>query len=125
VTERAEVNPAHAVTVIDFSPETMASIVAHIEVSTAFEHFVYREAELDAIWSLTGFSLRTETDPATREAVHTLHQAAHRAHDLIGENRALGRRRDESRRGTHECVRHVRDRARLAAPRGPVLLSTG
>jgi hypothetical protein len=81
------VNPAHIVSVIDFSPATLANILAHIEVSTTFEHYVYREAELDAVWSLTDFSLRTERDVAVRAAVTDLHEAAHRAHDLLGEHR--------------------------------------
>ena len=80
-------NPAHAVPVLDFSPETLAAIVAHLDASVAFEHLVYRESELDAIWSLTGFSLRGEKDLARREDVATLHQAAHEAHDLLGERR--------------------------------------
>src|SRR5438105_13997363 len=33
-----DLNPAHIVTVTDFSPETLRNIVAHLEVSTDFEH---------------------------------------------------------------------------------------
>jgi hypothetical protein len=77
------------VTVIDFEPETLSAILAHIGVSTAFEHFVYREAELDAVWSLTDFYMQTERDAAAREAAAVLHRAVHRAHDFIGENRPL------------------------------------
>ncbi len=84
---RATVNPAHIVNVIDYSPETLASILAHLEASTAFEHFVYREAELDAIWSLTGFLLRGEKNADTRETLAGLHRAAHEAHDFLGEHR--------------------------------------
>lgn len=78
------VNPAYIVTVRDFSPETLEAIAAHLDVSTDFEHFVYREAELDAIWSLTGFALSQTRDTA----VARLHECAHRAHDLVGEGRA-------------------------------------
>ena len=77
------VNPAHIVTVRDFSPETLQDIAAHLEVSTDFEHLVYREAELDAIWSITGFALYQRPDAA----VARLHEGAHRAHDLVGEGR--------------------------------------
>ena len=52
-----ELNPEHIVTVADFSPVTLRSMIAHLEVSTAFEHLIYREAELDAIWTITGFYL--------------------------------------------------------------------
>jgi len=81
------VNPAHIVTVCDFSPDTLKVIAAHLEVSTDFEHLVYREAELDAIWSITGFFLAERPDPAQREALMRLHEGAHRAHDLVGEGR--------------------------------------
>src|ERR1700694_5127599 len=35
---RSEVNPAHIVPVTNFSGDTLWSIIAHIEVSTDFEH---------------------------------------------------------------------------------------
>ena len=75
------------VVVVDFSPETLRQIADHIAVSTRFEHFIYREAELDAIWSLTGFAIRSERDPLKRNEVELLRSAAHRAHDLIGEQK--------------------------------------
>jgi len=58
--------------VTNFSADTLWSIIAHLEVSTDFEHLVYREAELDAIWSLTGFILLNEPDSNQREAVKRL-----------------------------------------------------
>ncbi len=81
------VNPAHIVTVRDFSAETVRSIASHLDVSTDFEHLVYREAELDAIWSITGFYLSKERDAPERESLMRLHEGAHRAHDLVGEGR--------------------------------------
>jgi hypothetical protein len=86
------VNPAHIVSVRDFSPETLAAIVAQLEASTDFEHLVYREAELDAIWSITGFAMSQAQvgqalPPANHEFAARLHAAAHRAHDLVGECR--------------------------------------
>ncbi len=45
-----EVDPADIVAVENFSPDTLRSVIAHLEVSTDFEHLVYREGELDAIW---------------------------------------------------------------------------
>jgi hypothetical protein len=77
------VNPAHIVAVRDFSCETLHAIAAHLDVSTDFEHLVYREAELDAVWSLTGFALSQRRD----SGVARLHEAAHRAHDLVGAGR--------------------------------------
>ena len=81
------VNPAHIVTVRNFSRDTLRAIVAHLEVSTDFDHLVYREAELDAIWSITGFFLGQEPYSAQHDAIRRLHEGAHRAHDLVGERR--------------------------------------
>ena len=67
-------NPAHIVEVQDYSPETLRRIIEHLEASTDFEHLVYREAELDRIWSLT------LNDPR-------VHQAAQRAHDLVADRK--------------------------------------
>src|SRR5712692_11682839 len=81
------VNPAHIVTIMDFSPETLRRIIAHLEVSTEFEHLVYREAELDAVWSITGFFLGDQPDSGQRDAVRRLHAGAHQAHDLVADSR--------------------------------------
>src|SRR5262245_8082172 len=81
-------NPGHIVTVSDFSTETLRSIIAHLEVSTEFEHLVYREAELDAIWSITGFFLANAMDSNQRSLAERLHSAAHEAHDLVADGRA-------------------------------------
>jgi len=83
------VNPCHIVTVMDFSPATLRSIVAHLERSTSFEHLVYREAELDAVWSISGFLLSTAQSPAERAALMRLHYVAHQAHDLVGMSRPV------------------------------------
>jgi hypothetical protein len=84
---RSEVNPAHIVPVTNFSADTLWSIIAHLEVSTDFEHLVYREAELDAVWSLTGYFLVNEPDSNQREAAKRLHAGAHKAHDLVADRR--------------------------------------
>jgi hypothetical protein len=78
-----EVNPEYIVSVQDFSPDTLRSIIAHLEASTAFEHLVYREAELDAIWTITGFFLVNEPGSGQREAVQRLQAGAQEAHDLV------------------------------------------
>jgi hypothetical protein len=75
------VTPGHMVPIADFSPETLRSVVAHLEVSTTFEHFVFREAELGALWSLTEF--------ANRDDVMVLRQALLQAYDLLGRKRPL------------------------------------
>lgn len=83
----SDVDPAHIVPVTNFSAETLWSIIAHMEVSTDFEHLVYREAELDALWSITGFFLVNEVHSNQHEAVRRLHAGAHEAHDLVADRR--------------------------------------
>jgi hypothetical protein len=80
-------NPAHIVPVTDFSPETLRNVIAHLEISTDFDHLVYREAELDAIWSITGFVLGNEPSLTKRGHAARLHEVAHVAHDLVADRR--------------------------------------
>jgi hypothetical protein len=68
------------VAIADFSPETLRSVLAHLEVSTAFEHFIFREAELGAIWSLTGFAQASADVTRLREAVLNAHDQLGRKH---------------------------------------------
>jgi hypothetical protein len=82
-----EVNPGHIVSVKDFSPETLRNVVAHLKASTSFEHLVYREAELDAIWTITGFFLANEPESRLHDVVKALHAGAEKAHDLVAERR--------------------------------------
>jgi hypothetical protein len=77
----------------DFSPQTLRDVLAHLEVSTAFEHFIFREAELGAIWSLTGFAQASEDVTRLREAVL-------KAHDQLGRKRP------------HEAIRSLEPFAR-------------
>ena len=81
------VNPEHIVAVKDFSADTLRNVIAHLKVSTSFEHLVYREAELDAIWTITGFFLVNEPASTRRDAVKRLHAGAHEAHDLVADRR--------------------------------------
>lgn len=82
-----EVDPGHIVSVKDFSPETLRNIIAHLRASTSFEHLVYREAELDAIYTITAFFLANEPASRRRDAVNRLHAGAHEAHDLVADRR--------------------------------------
>lgn len=82
-----QLNPEHIVTVTDVSPATLREIIAHLEASTEFEHLVYRESELDAVWSITGFALKYESNAIQREAIARLHEIAHVAHDLVADHR--------------------------------------
>lgn len=87
ISDRQEVNPGHIVSVQDFSPDTLRNIIAHLKASSSFEHLVYREAELDAIWTITGFFIANEPASSMRDEVNRLHAGAHKAHDLVAERR--------------------------------------
>ena len=80
-------DPEHIVPVSDFSTETLESIIALLEASAEFEHMVYREAELDAVWSITGFFLLQEKNSACLKFVEQRHETAREAHDLVADGR--------------------------------------
>lgn len=80
-------NPDHLVPVEDFSEETLHNIVAHLEVSTTFEHFVYRESELDEVCRLVDDALQGgqgRVDEQQRARWQIIFDAARDAHDLVG-----------------------------------------
>lgn len=80
-------NPAYQVPIDDFSDETLRNIVAHLEESTTFEHFVYRESELDEVCRLVDDALRGgqgRTDERQRARWQIVFEAARDAHDLVG-----------------------------------------
>ena len=80
-------NPDHLVPVEDFSEETLRSIVAHLDVSTTFEHFVYRESELDEVCRLVDDALQGghgRDDEQRRARWQVIFDAARDAHDLVG-----------------------------------------
>ena len=80
-------NPDHLVPVEDFSEETLRNIVAHLEASTTFEHFVYRESELDEVCRLVDDALQGgqgRVDEQQRARWQVIFDAARDAHDLVG-----------------------------------------
>jgi hypothetical protein len=80
-------NPAHLVPVEDFSEETLRNLVAHLEESTTFEHFVYRESELDEVCRLVDDALQGgqgRVDEQQRGRWQDIFNAARDAHDLVG-----------------------------------------
>ena len=83
------IKPGHIVTVADLSPDTLRDVIAHLEVSTSFEHFIFREAELGAIWSLIDFALSGETDAAQREDLVQLRCATVQAYESLGKKRPV------------------------------------
>jgi hypothetical protein len=80
-------NPGHIVSVADFSDETLREMISALEVSTEFEHLIYRESELDAVWSIAGFALHDEPDLIRREMITRLKETTLLAHDLVADRR--------------------------------------
>lgn len=80
-------NPAYLVPVEDFSEETLRNLIAHLEESTTFEHFVYRESELDEVCRLVDDALQGgqgHVDEQQRARWQVIFDAARDAHDLVG-----------------------------------------
>jgi hypothetical protein len=80
-------NPDYLVPVEDFSEETLRNLVAHLEESTTFEHFVYRESELDEVCRLVDDALQGvqgRVDEQQRARWQVIFDAARDAHDLVG-----------------------------------------
>ncbi len=80
-------DPTRVISVQDYTPATLQAVIAQLERSTSVDHFVYRESELDALWSLLEVALRTarqQRAPAAEVAhLERLFQAVREAHDLV------------------------------------------
>jgi hypothetical protein len=80
-------DPTRIVPIQDYTPATLRAVVAQLEGSTTVDHLVYRESELDALWTL----LDREVQMAQRngegedriEELQRLFAAAQDAHDLV------------------------------------------
>jgi hypothetical protein len=92
------VNPSNIVTVEDFSNDTLHNIVEHLDASEQFDHFIYRESELDGICRLVEMAIK-ETPNSDTHAMKRLELvlgAARDAHDLVADEKpaeAAGRLR--------------------------------
>ena len=72
----------------DYSAETLVAQVERLSDSSAPEHLIYRECELDEIWRLVDLdiaSLRASGGPAAEVArLERFRGVIMRAHDLVG-----------------------------------------
>jgi hypothetical protein len=75
-------DPLDVVRVEGLSPETVEAVIDRIHASTDFDHLVYRESEVDALWSLADMAAR-RAEPGADTLVDLLWAA----HELIGEGR--------------------------------------
>jgi hypothetical protein len=94
-------NPSNIVPVQDLSPATLRALIALLEASTSFEHLVYRESEMDALWSQADMAVRSararNAAAAEMERLERMFAAARAAHDLVAEEapiQAAARLRD-------------------------------
>ena len=80
-------DPTRIIPVQDYTPATLRAVVAQLEGSTSVDHLVYRESELDALWSLLEHEVRrAQQDGASEphlQELRRLFDAARDAHDLV------------------------------------------
>ena len=72
----------------DFSPDTLLSLVERIESSSGFQHFIFREAELDDLWRQVEHAPGPRAVPAGPEhkdidRLRVLLECVVAAHDLV------------------------------------------
>ncbi|MBI2761289.1 MAG: hypothetical protein HYX51_07685 [Chloroflexi bacterium] len=80
-------DPTRIVPIQDYTPATLRAVVAQLEGSTTVDHLVYRESELDALWTLLEREVRLARQNGDSEArvqeLHRLFAAAQDAHNLV------------------------------------------
>lgn len=73
-------NPWHIVDVKELDVETVRAVMGQVKVSNSSDHFTYREAELDTLWSIADMAV-TAVEPGADSALQLLWEA----HDLVGD----------------------------------------
>lgn len=76
------VDPRSLVVVQELDPPTVETVIDLLHCSTEFDHLVYRESEIDTLWSLADMQVRDG-----RQGAPGLRQILWSAHDLVGEGR--------------------------------------
>src|SRR3954466_8266104 len=90
VSEHAS-DPSRIVDVLDYSEATLRSVLAHVQASSTFSHFVYREAEMDTLLRLTTTDLENATARGAHDEARLLEHivsAVVDAHNFVGEHNA-------------------------------------
>jgi hypothetical protein len=85
VSSSIPVDPARPLDIRDLNAATVESVIRHLGASSRPEHLVYRESELDALWTLADMATRTPGGGTALEALDRLWTA----HDLVGEGRCV------------------------------------
>lgn len=76
--------------VTELSPETLLGIADRLDVADSFEDQIYRESEIDALWTQVDIQVRQAELAGDAEALERwreLHRRLWIAHDLIPEGR--------------------------------------
>lgn len=76
--------------VTDLDPATLLEIAARLDLATSFADQIYRESEIDALWTLVDIRLREAGlagDSGALERWQSLHARLWAAHDLIPDGR--------------------------------------
>jgi hypothetical protein len=80
-------DPTNIVPVQDCSPATLRALIALLERSVTFDHLIYRESEMDALWTQAEMGVRAaRSRHASADEVESLERmfaAAQAAHDLV------------------------------------------
>lgn len=84
---RPMISPDRIVSITDYSDDTLRNLVAHLDVSDRFEHYIYRESELDELLRLVLLTLESGTAREQQDQLLSLFSAARAAHDLIGDEK--------------------------------------
>jgi hypothetical protein len=81
-------NRIHQVT--ELAPATLLEIAARLDLATSFADQIYRESEIDALWTLVDIRLREAGlagDSRALERWQSLHSRLWVAHDLVPDGR--------------------------------------
>ena len=75
----------------DFSPDTLLSLVERIGSSSGFQHFIFREAELDDLWRQVERAFvgaqSDGSDAGNVDRLRVLLECVEAAHDLVSESK--------------------------------------
>lgn len=89
--QEEELDLDHPLPIHDFSPDTLLSLVERIECSSGFQHFIFREAELDDLWRQVERALvgaqSDARDAANVDRLRVLLECVEAAHDLVSESK--------------------------------------
>lgn len=78
--DRAKADPLRVVDVRVLDAETVNRVIAQVEVSPQADHLAYREAEVDALWSLADMAAK-----AGQTGAPALVELLWEAHEHIGD----------------------------------------